>query len=141
MDIMKLGDDLLAMIINQLPALDQVAVSRVSKTFTKYALKTTTVLDVEDIPHEHRLEVVKKMPKLVSIVGLGMAFNGGRFEDSEEVSFVDRVAKINKNIVHFRSLLHEKELITTYIESAKKSEANFTGSHVRRPFRYEAYKN
>ena len=98
MDINKLDKVLLEKIINQLPALDQVAVSRVSRNFNDVALKTTTVLDVKDIPHEHRLEVVKKMPKLDSIVGLG--YNGS---EEEEVSFIESVAQINQNIVRIKS--------------------------------------
>ena len=138
MDIMKLEDELLAMTINQLPAMYQVAVSRVNRKFTKLALKTTTGLDVRNIPHEHRLEVVKMMPKLVLIVGLKWK---SLLDDSdEEESFVDSVAKINRNIVNVRQRLGMKNLVSTYLESAKESDAKFTGSHVRPPLEYEVYK-
>ena len=133
MDITKLENELLQLTINQLPALYQVAVSRVCTRFKDFALKTTTVLDVKKIPRGHRLEVVKKMPKLVSIVGL--QFAGGL-----EVSFLESVPEINLNIVQVRSGSDAEHLSKVYLESAKMNDANYTGSRLRSPFRYEWYK-
>ena len=134
MDINKLEDELLQLTINQLPALDQVAVERVCRKFKDLALKTTTVLDVFDIPHEHRLEVVKKMPKLDSIVGLNYRV------EPEEVSFLESVPAINMNIVQARSMYEKEQFSKKYLESAKKKDANYTGSCLRSPFRYKLYK-
>ena len=128
-DIGKLNEYLLEMALNQLPALDQVAVSRVCKRFNDVALKSTTVLDVEDIPQEHCLEVVQKMPKLVSIVGLGY----------EDVSFVKSVAKVNKKIVHLKSQDGNQWLVPSYIEAAKTDDANYTPSALFPPLDYEDY--
>ena len=133
MDINKLGDELLQLTINQLPALDQVAVSRVSKKFKDFALKSTSVLDVYGIPRKHRLEVVQKMPKLVSIVGLYYQ------AEPAEVSFFESVPGINMNIEQIRAA-HAANLSQVYIESAKKKDANYTGSRLGTPFHYEWYK-
>ena len=97
--INKLPTNLLEMTINQLPALDQVAVSRVNSTFTELALKATAVMDVKDIPQEHRLEVLQKMckGKDLSIVGLGSK------PATEDMLFVESLAKVNRKIVRLRS--------------------------------------
>ena len=131
MDIGKLDDELLERTINQLPALDQVAVSRVSRRFTELALKTTTVMDVRGIPCGHRLDVAQKMPKLVLIFGLGK-------DVVDDLSFAESLAKINKNIVHLR-WSNEYRLVRTYIESAKKIDTNYTGSRISPPLPYEWY--
>ena len=85
------------------------------------------ILDVTDIPHDRRLEAVKNMPNLVSIVGL-------RYND---VSFVESVATINRNIVHLKP--QDDNLLRAYIESAKKNDPNFTGSSLITPIYFPDY--
>ena len=154
-----LPPELLEKVINKLPALDQVAVSRVSRTFTELALRTTNVLNVKDIPQEHRLGVVQKMCKWkdLTVVGLG---NYPATEEEEEgqgqeevewsdddvepnvadVSFIESVANLNRKIVRLRSRVGEVKLMRTCIESAKKSDASYTRSASFPPLAFKEYK-
>ena len=54
------------------------------------------------------------------------------------VSFVESVAKINRNIVHLKP--RNYILIRTYIESAKESDASYTGSSVMTPVLFSHYR-
>ena len=66
-ELNAIPSDLIRMTINQLPAFGQVAISRVCKRFEDNAFKDTTILDVYDIPDEHRIDVANKMPMLTKI--------------------------------------------------------------------------
>lgn len=121
MELNDLGDYVIRMTINQLPALYQVTVSRVSKRFNDNALKDTTILDVNDIPDEYRLDVAKKMPMLTTIIGFE--------KEVSEIKFIRDVAAINKNIVSLDGWFGLEDYAYEYVKAVKEFDSSYTGSN------------
>lgn len=121
MELNDLEDHVIRVTINQLPALYQVAVSRVCKLFEDNALKDTPILDVYDIPDEYRLDVAKKMPMLTIITGLE--------REVSEIKFIRDVAAINKNIVSLDGCYGLEGYAYEYVKAVKELDSSYIGSN------------
>ena len=62
-----LDDDLMASWLNVLSITEQTAVVRVCNRFDEAAYKSTTFMDVKDIPHDFQIKIIPRLTKLRKI--------------------------------------------------------------------------
>ena len=137
----QLPTEILADIINLLPVKNQLAIKSVNKIFNELALINTTFLDVGHIPRKHLFKVAKQMPKLTTIIGFMLSRNGK--PNSAEISFVKKLATINRKMVDIRCRTSRKTWTCTharsYLEAVKELVPSYTGSGLKTVFQYLDY--
>ena len=134
----QLPNEVVREILNLMPVKNQLAIKRVSRTFNELVLKTTTELDLTDIPRGRWLQVAKQMPKLKSVIGFHW------IPSLLEITFVEKLASINKNIVNLTTSRHAivspYKIINCYMTSVKKLDPSHTASELRVVLRRSDYK-
>lgn len=127
--LMILSDQVLRSVLWKLSSESQVAVERVAKRLGELGvLADVRSFSFENVPKEIRIKLVKKMPKLVTVLGLA-ADKRHQLEVGDK-SFIKELAKENKNIVSFGS---NSAAAFWYFVAMKQTDHAYDGSAVRTP--------
>ena len=127
--LMILSDQVLRSVLLKLSSESQVAVERVAKRFGELdVLADVRSFSFENVPNEERIKLVKKMPKLVTV--LGLATDKRHQLEAGGKLFIKELAKENKNIISFGS---NSAAAFWYFVAMKRTGCGYDGSAMRTP--------